>query len=656
MRYRADIDGLRAVAVVPVVLYHAGVSLFSGGFVGVDVFFVISGYLITSLIIGEIDAGRFSLLDFYQRRVRRIFPALYAVVTFCAVVGYLFYTPDDLKRLGQAIIGVSLFLSNVVFWLQTGYFGAQFEELPLLHTWSLAVEEQFYTVFPLYLMFVNRFLPSRRCTVTLALCAFSFAFSTWSVQVFPSATFFLAPARAWELLIGALLALGLVPKTYLLKCRGPVAFAGLAMIALPVFFYSENTVFPGASALPPVLGAAFVIWAGAEAENPVSRLLSGRWFVFVGKISYSLYLWHFSILAFVTYLNVAKLSAPATAAVVVLSFGVAALSWSLVERPFRRSKEALSPNLRFFAPAAIATFAFCTFGLYAYRDSGVPARLTPAVLRVLHEADDYDGDRLACALYGPPVPKADQCRIGRQAENTPQFALWGDSHAEAWRSAFDDLAARNGQTGIYLGRVACAPIIDVERLDVPECISVNKEILQFILSTSSIRTVVLAARWGLWAEGTRYKKESRKPAAIYLVSQNGVSTDPLQNRAAFAFGLHETIAALRADGKDVWLIGPTPEVGYLVPKSIYIEQLGINPNLDIRPTPEEYQQREGFVIGLFDRMQKEFQVKVVRPDRALCDERHCKIEQDGKPLYIDDNHLSVFGAKSLQMLFEPIFD
>jgi hypothetical protein len=204
--------------------------------------------------------------------------------------------------------------------------------------------------------------------------------------------------------------------------------------------------------------------------------------------------------------------------------------------------------------------------------------------------------------------------------------------------------------------VACAPIIEIDRLDEPECTTENAEILRFILSTSSIRTVVLSARWGLWAEGSRYKKENRKPPVVYLVPLNSVPAGPKQNRTVLAFGLHETIATLRGSGKEVWLIGPVPEIGYPVPRSMYIQKLGINRSLEIRPTREEYQQRQSFIISLFDRLQKEFHVKVIWPDLALCNQHYCQIEQNGKPLYIDDNHLSVYGAKSLDSLFKPIFE
>jgi peptidoglycan/LPS O-acetylase OafA/YrhL len=656
MQYRPDIDGLRAVAVVPVLLFHAGVPQFAGGFVGVDVFFVISGYLITALITAEIDEGRFSILGFYQRRCRRILPVLYVVMGFSAVVGYCVYTPDELKRLGQAIVATTLFVSNILFWSQADYFEPQIDERPLLHTWSLGIEEQFYATFPIYILLVSRFIPAQRCALTVVMCVSSFLLGAWTIHIFPSATFYLAPTRAWELLIGALIALKLIPKADDAKWHGAAGFAGLTMIGAAVTTYSERTLFPGAAAALPALGAACIIWAGLDAASLVNRWLSQRWIVLLGKISYSLYLWHFTLLTFASYLSITRTSPLVVAAVLVASLGLAVLSWRFVEQPFRQTRNSLNLDRQLLAGVAVPVCLFLAVGLSAYASGGFPARLSSADAQILAEAVDVDPDRLNCALYGAPQGKS--CRLGAQSQGAPQFALWGDSHAEAWRPALDVMGSLYKKTGIFVGRVACAPVIGVKRLDEPECISVNEKILQLLLATPSIRTVVLSARWGLWSEGSRYKNETRRPATVNLVALDDMPAGSKQNHTALAAGLRRTIATLRANAKEVWLVGPVPEVGYPVPKAMHIQRLehGINQELDIRPTREEYRQRQAFVISLLDQLQKEFAIKVIWPDRTMCDLDHCQIAQNGKPLYSDDNHLSVFGATALKSLFEPIFE
>jgi peptidoglycan/LPS O-acetylase OafA/YrhL len=656
MRYRADIDGMRALAVVPVVLFHARVPHFGGGFVGVDIFFVISGYLITSLITSELTQGKFSILAFYQRRCRRILPALYAVMIFCAAVGYLIYAPDDLRRLAQAIVATALFFSNVLFWWQSGYFGAEIDQLPLLHTWSLSIEEQFYATFPIYVLFLNRYSPSRQFHTTLALAASSFILSALLVHLFPVATFFLPFTRAWELLIGALLALAPIPKLEEATYRPVFTLAGVAIIGTAVFFYSDRTTFPGVAALLPVLGTALLIWAGRDTRDPVTRLLSHRWMVFVGKRSYSLYLWHFPLLAFSSYLSVNELSWSRITLILALSSAISLVSWQFIEQPFRSSRSWPIAYRPFFASVVVTICIFCGVGLYIVNSGGLTNRMTYESMQILTEANDFDEDRLYCALKGPPVPQGASCRLGRHSTEPPQFVLWGDSHAEAWRPAFDDIAARYDKSGVFVGRVACAPVIDIERIDEPDCIRQNAKIMDYIVSSPSIRTVILSARWALWAEGSRYKRESRKPSTVYLATLGGNSPGQPQNRMVLAFGMHETLTALRAAGKDVWLIGPVPEVGYSVPKSMYVQKLGINPNLEIRPTREELQRRQNFVISLFESLEKEFRVRVIWPDAKLCDQQFCQIEENGTPLYIDDNHLSIYGARSVETLFTRIFD
>lgn len=286
MTYRADIDGLRALAVVPVVAFHAGLPAVGGGYVGVDIFFVISGYLITSIITSEIDAGHFSLATFYQRRVRRIFPALITVLIFCSIAGYLLMTPDDYKMLGQSAVATTLFVSNIFFWRQTNYFDAPVSENPLLHTWSLAIEEQFYLFYPLLLMLVARYWPNLRKPIIVILCLLSFVLGLWLLALKPSATFYLGPTRFWELLVGGLVAISLIPTSANKKTNLLVASFGLAMIGYAVFYYTAVTRFPGAAALLPVLGAAALIWSGSGEATAVHRLLGARPVVALGKASY----------------------------------------------------------------------------------------------------------------------------------------------------------------------------------------------------------------------------------------------------------------------------------------------------------------------------------------------------------------------------------
>ena len=654
MKYRSDIDGLRAVAVVPVVLFHARVPMFGGGFVGVDVFFVISGYLITSLIASEMAAGHFSFMDFYERQIRRIFPALFAVMSFCAVFGWFIMTPDDYKRLGQSIIATTLFVSNILFWSQAGYFDTPAAEKPLLHTWSLAVEEQFYATFPLYLFMVARFFPRHRLAITGVATLASFLLAVWAVHPYPGATFYFGPTRAWELLLGALLAMGAVPSIEGRSLRNAAAFAGVGLIAVAIFGYSKDTTFPGFAATLPTLGAVLIIWSGTNAATPVSGLLSTRPLVFIGKLSYSWYLWHFCLLAFGNYLTVAGLGTLEAIIVVLASLLLSVVSWRYIEQPVRRRRWKTFDRPKLFATAAVSMCAFVGLGLWINVNRGLPWRLGPDRMESFVAASEFAESRDKCRIDDQSL-HVEFCKAGTGAGD-PRFILWGDSHAEALRIAIDQAAVSRGESGVFAGRGGCAPLAETERLDAGVCREVNHKILDFILSTPSIETVILAGRWGLWAEGTRYKREDRKPSFVRIGTAEDMHSDAPNNRASFVKGMERTLALLSAAGKKIWLIGPVPEVGYDVPKSIYLDKLGFGGAMDIRPTHDEFNLRQQFVVSSFHQFAKTYPVKIIWPHEALCDPTKCDVQRGGRPLYSDDNHLSPSGNRAIASIFKPVFE
>jgi len=335
--YRADIDGLRMVAVLPVVLNHAGISGFSGGFVGVDIFFVISGYLITLILTREIEESSFSIWRFYERRARRILPALFAVLAACLVAGLWVLPPNLYEALGKSVIATLGFSSNFWFWQSAGdYFSPSVELEPLLHTWSLAVEEQFYLFFPLLLWAMAGRGRRVWIIVVWAIVLGSFCLSLWMTQAHPTANFYLVPTRAWELGAGALLALGAFGRARHRAIAEGAGWIGLALIGGGILLIDAHTPFPGLAALSVVLGATLIVFANSGAPVSVGRLLAWPPFVWVGLISYSLYLWHWPILVAVRSVTRDLDLPPSTAALcVLLSIGMGWLSWRFVERPFR---------------------------------------------------------------------------------------------------------------------------------------------------------------------------------------------------------------------------------------------------------------------------------------------------------------------------------
>lgn len=338
MRYRPEIDGLRAIAVVPVILFHAGFPIFGGGFVGVDIFFVISGYLITTIILGELEDGRFSIVNFYERRARRILPALFLVIVVCLPFAWLWLMPRDVKELSNSVLAVLAFASNIFFWRQSDYFGAATELKPLLHTWSLGVEEQFYVLFPIFLIVAWRLGREKIIAILAVATLLSLVLAEYATGWKPVASFFLLPTRGWELAIGALIAFYLERK----ECDHfhPAVFqllslVGLGLIVFGVLAFSDETPFPGLYALVPTMGAGLLIlsaWPGTV----VGKVLGNRVLVGIGLLSYSAYLWHQPVLAFTRHRSLAPPSDVVVVGVIILTFGLAYLTWRYVEQPFRQ--------------------------------------------------------------------------------------------------------------------------------------------------------------------------------------------------------------------------------------------------------------------------------------------------------------------------------
>ena len=337
MKYRAEIDGLRALAVLPVVFFNADIGPFSGGYVGVDVFFVISGFLITKILIDELNEGRFSFARFYERRARRILPALFVMAALTVPAAWKWLPPSEMAKFSDSLLSVALFSSNMLFWRQSGYFDTAAELKPLIHTWSLAVEEQFYILFPVLLMLIYRFGKRLLVPTLLSLLVLSLVLAQATLHRHPSAAFFFLPTRGWELLLGALCTLHGQARTSASRSN-LLGTAGIAMIAAAVFLFDRSTPVPGLLTLLPTLGAALIL-IYARPDNLAGMVLSNRIIAGVGLISYSTYLWHQPILVFQRYAIVGPLEVHHKLMAVVLSLVLGYLSWRYIETPFRNRQQ-----------------------------------------------------------------------------------------------------------------------------------------------------------------------------------------------------------------------------------------------------------------------------------------------------------------------------
>lgn len=370
MQYRAEIDGLRALAVVAVILFHAGFKSFSGGFIGVDIFFVISGYLITTILINDIEHGRFSILNFYERRARRILPALFFVMLACIPFAWMWMLPDPLENFGQSIVATTIFSNNVLLYITAGYWDLGTDFKPLLHTWSLGVEEQYYVLFPLFLVFAFRFARSRVFCMVIVLALASLALSEWSSRNMPMANFYLGHTRAWELLAGSLTSF--IAQKQGVHKNNFLSLLGMAAIIFSIFIYDENTPFPSIFALVPVMGTVLIVLFAGN-NTIIARLLSTKPIVGVGLISYSAYLWHQPLFAFSKiYLQ----SPPSTLFKIALLVGVfvfAIGSWKFIESPFR--KHSTIPSRSFFTCIIGFSLFFSFYGYWLHSSQGAPERI-----------------------------------------------------------------------------------------------------------------------------------------------------------------------------------------------------------------------------------------------------------------------------------------
>lgn len=647
--YRREIDGLRAIAVLSVVLYHAGFPLISGGYVGVDVFFVISGYLITGIIVSDLLDGSFSLLGFYEKRARRILPALIFVLLVVSVFAWVVLTPAALKDYGDSVSATMLFGANVYFWQTLGYFTTAADFRLLLHTWSLAVEEQFYVLWPFILMLCVRLDRRTLLPATLVILTVSLLLCVLFTEGYRRESFYLAPFRAWELLAGA----SVYFITSRWQARGFVralgSHLGLALVLGAIFFFDASTVFPGYAAVAPVLGSALLILC--RPEGALGRFLCSRFMVFFGLISYSLYLWHWPILASMRVINGAVDLPPlVAAAAVTLSVLLAWLSWRFVESPFRDRRRLTSRRIWQLSAGAITVVL--TAGVSLSVNNGVPGRLNAAQKAYAGVGREQANPFIACSNRFPS--EQGLCGLGRQAV-APEVLLWGDSHAASIAPALAQVLESRGMGGVLASHDACAPLLGVIRVSGGQkgCPRFNRDVAAYSATQPGIQTVILAGRWPLNATGERAPGEPGNAVVLALQGQGGGADSTGSapgNAAVMRSGLTRTITALLDQGKRVIILGGVPEIGWNVPSALFASsRLRIAP--PAAPTRDTAERRHALSSSVGRQLAAELEVEWLPLLPVFC-RPDCVIAVDGMPAYVDDDHLSAVG--SLALMQEPL--
>jgi peptidoglycan/LPS O-acetylase OafA/YrhL len=609
MGHRADLDGLRCLAVLPITFFHAGIPGFGGGFVGVDIFFVISGFLITRIIDRDVTAGRFSYGDFYERRIRRIFPALIGMLTACIAAAYYFVLPTELHGFALSVLGTLLFASNIVFWRQSGYFDANAYDKPLLHTWSLGVEEQFYIGFPIILAVIIRHFPAQRRSLVALLAVVSLVACIVLTPIKPMATFYLIPTRAWELLAGSLIALGAVPSVRSRFVREIAAACGIILIMTAIILFDPKTSFPGVAAMLPVGGAVLIV-AYAPGTR-AGQLLAFRPFAFVGLISYSLYLWHWPLIVFARRLPLPGTALDHAVGLVIVSLIVGYLSWKFIETPFRNRSRFARKHVFGFAAASGAILLTVGGAFALSKDGLVGRRFSPEVLAYDAGRLDFSPERGRCHPDQGLAPPEKACVFGGKVEDT---AVWGDSHgielAYALGSPVHPLRS--------LTYSRCSPAMGLNVPGRPACVRHNALVLDYLTASTRIRTVILASYFAWNLENPHYRR-----------------------------GMLESIRALQRSGKTVFLLGPTPaEVGEDLP-----HYLLLTGNHEIRV--QDYRTRQASTIR-YVRWLERSGVRVLWPSDAFCSTTTCRLTVGDRPILFDGHHLSVSAARDLARRFTPL--
>lgn len=648
MQYRPEIDGLRAVAVVPVVLFHAGISGFAGGFVGVDVFFVISGYLITSIIYTEIAEDRFSIVTFYERRVRRILPPMLLVSMVTVPFAYLWMLPEAFKAYANSLIAVNLFSSNILFWREAGYFAAAAELKPLLHSWSLAVEEQFYIIFPLLLLVLRRTRAVVLLVIVALLISVSFVLADWASSRMPSANFYLLPFRAWELGLGAFVAIAMrkhVPERSLVTEFGSAL--GLVMVAASILLYGAETPFPGRYAIPPVLGTGLIIICAVPGTR-VAWCLSWRPVVFVGLLSYSIYLWHQPLFAFARIRLHHDVGLSIYLLLIMVSVGLAYLSWRFVESPFRNKRKMGRKTV--FGTAFAGSALLIVVGVVVNTTGGLPARVPQAALALAEVSKERQpgGDEAGCTITPNQGPfTADQyCRFGPSA----RIVVWGDSHARALVPALRAMAEKRDMGLAQFTAQGCTPVIGYEWAGRPfRCTEKLTAMREAVMAdTAPGDLVILHGRWTTLLSPTPFDNGEggveAEPVTAPVLSDNpakAVSADewpPL---------LSKTIAPLLEGGRRVALIGPVPEAGWDVPQYMASSLLFGTKIETLSTDLALFERRSSGARAMIEAVAAASDIVVLAPADILCGPVRCNVAEAGQPLYFDDDHLSRLAADRL---------
>jgi len=632
INYIPALDGLRAIAVMLVLIFHFElIPGFEGGFMGVDIFFVISGFLITSILLHDINNNRLSLSTFYKNRVARLAPALLFVVSATLLTGYALLLPSDFVDLSEQSLSSLIYVSNFYYWKSISYFELTADKVFLLHTWSLSLEEQFYLVFPVSLIIITKYAPQHLGKWILIGCVLSFLLNILQIEVRPSAVFYLLPARAWELLTGSLVAVMCIYKISLEeRIVSLVGVVGIVIIILSSIFFTGDFRFPGYFSLLPVVGTAMLVFSLANRTDTfLAKILALPQFSFIGKISYSLYLIHWPINVFAAQYLIADYAFSARFFMFLLSIVVAFLIHKFVESPFRlrvRNTKRLSVVVLNYSAVTFVVVAAC-ISIKQYE--GLEGRFPPEVVRAAKFTSDSQEEIKRC-INTDNLNTAQACRIG-DLNSQPSMIIMGDSHALAAYSALDLWLKENKKSAIFTYKLSCPPLLGSDfYLSTGDCIKHNVEIKDYIAEDENIESVFLVSVWG-------------QGLGSGFTNDPSVKLSSAQREEVFKLNMKKTTQAYKTLGKTVIVWAPLPGAPSSAPIALAYSLLKNTPYTNTISTDEYMQRKRVFYDGL--NQSREWIDSIFYPHKVLCDARVCRSTFDDQtPVYHDSNHLTKTNA------------
>lgn len=638
LAYRTDIDGLRAVSMLTILIFHLEFPILPGGFAAVDLFFVISGYVITRIIYKNMVEKSFSLKDFYARRVCRLLPAMAVMLIATLLMSGFLLPPASFLELSTSVAAVIFFMANVFFWYSSDYFSVAAELKPLLHCWTLSVEEQLYIFFPLLLYWAASRSRTAAISVVLVTTLLSFLLCIFLTSYNEPAAFYLMPSRAWEFLLGAIVALGVLPKLNSQFIRELLTVCGMLLIATAFLFMDESMPFPGYYALWPSLGCMLVIYGGNYGECRSAAILQFAPLRYIGRISYSLYLWHWPLIAIANNIIQGDLSLVQKLSLAGLSIALGSISYHYVEQPFRRNKRVMQ-WLSIKKGAVIASFVALAGGAgYAYTMNSDYGRY----LRLAEESKAYANYPQPCRFDQPGKVVLSECSFG-DLESDKTFMVWGDSHAMVMMPAFITAAKTQGWRGIWGGRPGCPPLFGVYRLDgvsnASACTVESGEKVRAFLVEQPVDMLFLTSRWSIFEFG--YMKNGRLQSATHFLSDDKAQGyDAATSKEVLERSIYSTVGQFATElNLNTVIVGAIP----VLPKNIS----EFSPR-DLVLIRENYDKQKKMSAEIFTDLEQRYNnVSWIDPTRHFCTAYACMAFDGDTPLYHDDNHVSLHGALKL---------